>query len=116
MDAESLQSFRDKLLGLIEELENQAQSAREVAKPVELDQAAVGRISRVDAMQAQQMQLAMERRRATQRKRIEGALSRMDAGTYGACFICGVDIDAARLTVDPAATRCIDCVRDAEED
>jgi DnaK suppressor protein len=115
MDAETLQRFRDMLLRAVAVFEAQAESAREVSKPVALDQAAVGRLSRVDAMQAQQMHLAMKRRRAEQLRRIEGALRRIDAGTYGACFVCGADIGAARLEVEPTLTRCIDCVRDAEQ-
>lgn len=40
---------------------------------------------------------------------IEAAKARMDAGEYGDCIDCGVDIPLARLQVQPAAARCIDC-------
>jgi len=36
-----------------------------------------------------------------------GALTRIEAGTYGACEVCGTPIEPARLTADPAATTCI---------
>jgi DnaK suppressor protein len=40
---------------------------------------------------------------------IEGALSRLDEGTYGACTNCGEPIAKARLRALPWATYCIDC-------
>jgi RNA polymerase-binding transcription factor DksA len=40
---------------------------------------------------------------------IESALERIDAGTYGLCVDCAVPIAEARLQVQPAAARCVDC-------
>ncbi len=40
---------------------------------------------------------------------IEIALARIAAGGYGDCVDCGAAIGFARLTVNPAAVRCIDC-------
>ncbi|MDG2114206.1 MAG: TraR/DksA C4-type zinc finger protein [Actinomycetota bacterium] len=39
---------------------------------------------------------------------VEGALERLEAGTYGACVICDKAINPARLEAMPAADRCID--------
>jgi len=77
---------------------------------VELDQASVGRLSRMDAMQAQQMARDSEERRRQRLLRIEGALRRMESGDYGYCFVCGEEIDVRRLHADPSHTRCIKCV------
>jgi len=38
---------------------------------------------------------------------VEGALQRIDDGTYGTCGECGEDISADRLEAIPAADRCI---------
>lgn len=35
------------------------------------------------------------------------ALARIEAGTYGACDVCGKPIEQARLNADPAASTCI---------
>jgi DnaK suppressor protein len=86
------------------------ETSREAGKPVELDQASVGRLSRIDAMQAQQMAQASERRRQQQLLKIEVALRRIETGEYGYCFVCGEEIDVRRLGVDPTNTRCIRCV------
>ena len=80
--------------------------------PVELDQTSVGRLSRIDAMQAQSMALATERRRAIQLARIDQALARVTADTYGLCVKCDEPIEPRRLTLDPAIAVCLACAQD----
>jgi len=41
-------------------------------------------------------------------KEVEAALSRLDAGKFGVCEVCGKPIPDARLEVSPAARYCID--------
>lgn len=48
-------------------------------------------------------------------ERLTDAIARIDAGTYGACLVCGDLIEPARLRALPEAAECIDCVRFAEE-
>jgi DnaK suppressor protein len=45
---------------------------------------------------------------------IEGALERIQAGTYGICRTCGQPISEERLEAIPYATQCIDCKRREE--
>jgi DnaK suppressor protein len=45
---------------------------------------------------------------------IENALTRMKAGKYGQCEVCGGRIPMARLNALPYATVCIDCQRELE--
>ena len=42
---------------------------------------------------------------------IDGALGRIDEGTYGNCVSCGKPIAEDRLAAIPWATQCIDCKR-----
>lgn len=42
-------------------------------------------------------------------RRIDAALARIAAGTYGRCSDCGAAIPQARLAVEPAALRCATC-------
>jgi RNA polymerase-binding protein DksA len=46
--------------------------------------------------------------------RIDGALKRIDEGTYGTCENCGREIATERLEAYPWASLCIDCKREAE--
>ncbi len=40
---------------------------------------------------------------------IRTALSRIEAGTYGACSRCGAEIGRVRLAALPSATTCVAC-------
>lgn len=104
---------RKRLLARRTELAEQVEATAEERKPVEADQATVGRLSRMDAIQAQAMAQATERLRATEMHRIDAALARLDAGEYGLCVACGGEIDEKRLALDPAAPNCIACARAA---
>lgn len=76
---------------------------------VELDQSRVGRLSRMDAIQVQEMALAAKRRRQSELSRVRAALQRIDDGDYGYCVSCDEPIAAKRLEVDPATPTCIRC-------
>ncbi len=85
------------------------ESSKDSTKPVELDQTMVGRLSRMDAMQQQQMALASERRRQQELQRIEAALTRIDSEDYGYCIKCDEEINPKRLELDPTTLVCIQC-------
>ena len=78
---------------------------------VELDQQAVGRLSRQDALLSQSMARATQLRRNAQRAALAAALQRLDAGEFGYCDDCGEDIAPGRLRLDPTARLCVDCAR-----
>ncbi len=84
------------------------------AKPVELDQTRVGRLSRMDAMQAQAMSVEAKRRREAELKNIKAALLRTGAGTYGECLECSEMISVARLEFNPSTPYCIQCAESKE--
>lgn len=90
----------------IVDLSDMARDARSV---VSLDQQSVGRLSRMDALQGQAMAQASERHRLAELARIDAAVHRIDAGTYGDCLSCGEEIAQGRLEADPAASLCIAC-------
>jgi len=108
MKETDIEQFKQELLRLKSELQDQ-EAFKGSGDPVELDQARVGRLSRMDAMQAQQMSLEGARRRKHQLLIIEGAFRRIEIGEYGYCVVCGDEIDIRRLSIDPANTRCVKC-------
>jgi len=109
MDEENLEPIRQLLLKIKSKLQEQEKTSKETSKPVELDQTKVGRISRMDAMQAQQMALDASRRRQLQLVKIKSAFQRINSSEYGYCLGCDEDIDIRRLMVDPTNTHCIEC-------
>jgi DnaK suppressor protein len=56
----------------------------------------------------------LEENSARMLEAIDGALARVEAGTYGTCEKCGREISAERLEAYPWASLCIDCKREAE--
>ena len=97
-----------------DELEGIEESSAEASAVVELDQAKVGRLSRMDAMQAQAMAQASAARRKQTLRRIEAALLRLDDDDFGYCLQCGEPINPKRLEFDPTVELCIDCASKAE--
>ena len=105
-----LEQFKRRLISLRAELQNPEESSKEATKPVDMDQAASGRLSRMEVMQAQLIAEEPARRRQRQLGKVEGALRRIEAGDYGNCFICGDELDSRRLSADPTTTRCVKCM------
>lgn len=97
-----------------EELERIAATGEASAAVVELDQSKVGRLSRMDAMQAQAMAKASGQRRETMLREITGALNRIAGGSYGICENCDEPINPKRLEIDPTARLCIKCASQSE--
>ena len=104
---------REELHRELEALERELQASldgsADAARPVELDQPAVGRVSRIDAIQQQKM---IEANRAAARSRLDlvrSALRRFEAGEYGECLACGEPVGFARLKARPESLFCIDC-------
>ena len=110
---EQLQSFQSLLQDKKSQLDSIKETAEGAAGVVELDQSKVGRLSRMDAMQAQAMSVETNRRREIELQRIGNALQRIEDDEYGTCLRCGEDIDIQRLEIDPATPVCIDCARPA---
>ena len=102
-------AIREKLLHIRAELMAVAATAAASSQVVELDQAKVGRLSRMDALQAQAMSKASGLRREQTLQLVAQALARLDSGDYGDCRGCDEPIDRKRLQSDPTAFLCIDC-------
>ena len=97
------------ILNEMDQLKHLSETTKDSRAPVELDQQSVGRLSRMDAMQQQSMELATEERRHSRLAALAAALRRVKSGDYGCCLKCDDKIAAGRLAVDPAVTLCIDC-------
>ena len=113
-DTIAVAAFRGLLLAREQTLIQEVADGDESESTIELDQTRFGRLSRMDALQAQQMAKASSRRRHAERGRIVAALKRIDDGEYGYCMSCGEPIPEPRLRIDPAATQCVGCATKSE--
>ncbi len=100
--------------GAITELKEQLSIEDPTGEPVKPDNA-IGRLSRVDAMQQQQMSLELRRQRQANLTRLERALNLINDGEYGTCPRCEDDIAPKRLEAMPDAIFCFDCANAVEQ-
>lgn len=101
--------FEQLLLDEQAELMGVADLLSDSAGAVSLDQTAVGRVSRVDALQQQSMALASQQRQDERLVAIKEALERIDDNIYGECVECLDAIPVKRLEIDPSVACCINC-------
>ena len=108
----------DELQGLLKELKQTLEShlnqTRSDTNPVALDQQSVGRVSRIDAIQQQQMAIASHEQASLQLKQVELALHRVEAEAYGFCLACEEPVMFARLQAQPFAELCLECQSTSE--
>jgi len=80
---------------------------------VSLDPGREGRVSRVDALQQQQMAKAGRRRASARLERIDAAIERLesDPEDFGWCPDCGEPIPWRRLQAVPEAVLCVPCLQ-----
>ncbi|TVR45796.1 MAG: hypothetical protein EA425_17725 [Puniceicoccaceae bacterium] len=99
-----LPRIEERLATIEEELASLTQDTRAVAPDV-----SIGRLSRLDSMQMQNMALEATRRLKEERSRLEEAIRRIHGGSFGRCFSCGREIASERLEARPDAVVCIGC-------
>lgn len=90
------------------ELQRALEATRDDSRPVELE-LSIGRLTRMDAMQQQQMAAALRQRLETQLAQVQRALGKLADGSYGQCASCEEPIGMARLLVKPEAPFCVPC-------
>lgn len=108
MTPDRIEHFKKLLDDLAAELKSDLEEPNPDTAPVALD-TSIGRLSRMDAMQSQQMALEQKRRRENQLLRVRSALDAIESGRYGLCRKCGNAIGEDRLEVQPDALLCVEC-------
>lgn len=108
MQKDKQRTYRVKLEALIEELEAQLKLADSSDDSVAPDNA-IGRLTRMEAIQAQSMNAAARREKERRLYRARRALDRIEKGTYGECVSCGQEIPEGRLDIMPEAPYCVRC-------
>ena len=110
------EELHNDLKGQRAELEELLADRAGLTSTVELDQSAVGRITRIDALQAQKMAQALHRRHALRLQRTVAALERYaeDPEEFGFCLACGECIGFGRLKAKPESFLCVPCLQEKE--
>lgn len=109
LSEEQVAEIKNLLLKRQLELQDLLQQREQTSRPVELDQQSVGRVSRIDAIQQQQMAAANKKQAEVELKQIFRALKEIEEEEYGYCQECDKPIPFARLQIKPTAALCISC-------
>ena len=110
---EQLEELRRDLLADRARLEQYLALTKEGAKPIALG-TPIGRLSRMDAMQQQEMTKTSRSTLATRLLQIDASLEAYRKGEYGDCRSCDEPIGYRRLKARPEAPFCVSC-QDARE-
>lgn len=108
LTAEQLQEIKEILEGEHARLTRSLKRANRDG-PVQLDQQAVGRLSRMDALMNEGLAQGSMTRAGEELGLIERALERVENGTYGFCQTCEAPIDVDRLEAIPETLTCSGC-------
>ena len=118
MTPEQANPYRQQLLVMRSSLLEQMSAQR--GGELDRAQAAADHFERRQDSSAQvaterELEFAIGEREIGELAIIDAALARFEAGTYGECTDCGIDIPAPRLQASPEAPRCIHCQEKAEQ-
>lgn len=108
MDDATLERFKQQLEELEAELRDSVEGKADATAPVQVD-SSIGRLSRMDAIQSQQMALGLKARQQQALLRVQNALKAIANGTYGECRRCKGPIATERLEAQPDAVFCVTC-------
>jgi DnaK suppressor protein len=106
--ASQVAELRGDLLTLRDDLTALLTLSQDDAKPVSLENP-IGRLSRMDAIQQQQMAKASRSMNQLRVKQVAGALTAIDQGDYGCCKRCEEPIGYRRLKAKPETPFCVEC-------
>lgn len=112
---EQLETLQHQLQQMEKDLRNALEDSADSAKPVQLDQQLMGRVSRIDAIQQQSMANASRANQELLLRKVLLALRLVEEGEYGYCRQCDEPIPFGRLQIKPEATLCINCQSAAEQ-
>lgn len=89
--------FKEQIIGL-----------KELTKPIAPD-CAIGRVSRMDAINNKSVNEAALRQKERQLKGLEVAINEIDSKKFGICISCGKAIPTGRILIMPESKKCVIC-------
>ena len=105
-----MDEIRIKILEEIQKTERLISEYKEMTKPVEPD-SAIGRISRMDAINNQAVTESSLRQAREKLKKLNIVLSKIGDKDFGICLSCRKPIPLGRILVRPESMHCVNCAR-----
>lgn len=100
--------IKDRLIIEISRTEEIIQEYKEMTKPVAPDDA-IGRISRMDAINNKSVTEAALRQAEIKLKSLKRVLSKLDDKDFGICLKCHKPIPLGRILIRPESLYCVHC-------
>jgi len=108
LSPEEKEKIKEAILRKAEELDDRITEYRELTKPIPPSDA-IGRVSRMDAINNKSVNEAALRQAEKQRQGLDRALQRLDDDRFGLCTRCGEAIPTGRIMLMPGALTCVRC-------
>ena len=108
LSKEEKENIRMAIAKKAAQLDERIEEYRELTKPIPPSEA-IGRVSRMDAINNKSVNEAALRQAEKQRQGLDRALQRLDDDRVGLCTRCGEAIPNGRLLLMPGAVTCVRC-------
>ena len=100
--------IRNRIHRKIVDIDERILEYRELTKPIP-PSVAIGRVSRMDAINNRSINEAALRQLEVKLKGLESAIYRLNDDKFGRCLGCGEMIPIGRIILVPGATKCVSC-------
>lgn len=100
--------LREKIKTAIVETKELVSELKELTKPIGPENA-IGRISRMDAINNKSINDAALRKAVEKLRKLKFADEHLDDANFGICIKCKQEIPEGRLLLMPQATKCVNC-------
>jgi DnaK suppressor protein len=110
LNPEQKEQIRQKILANCAKMEKRIEEYTELTKPISPENA-IGRISRMDAINNKSVNEAALRNAKSKLQRLQRCLQELDSESFGLCRQCGLQIEFEKLLVMPESVRCVSCVK-----
>ncbi len=100
--------LKENIIVKIALFKEQIEELKEITKPIEPD-CAIGRVSRMDAINNRSVNEAALRQKQKQLIGLEYAIKNINDKKFGICITCGQSIPLGRILIMPGSKRCVNC-------
>lgn len=108
MTAAEKEALKEQVHGALEAVAKEIVELEGLTQPIPPD-AAIGRISRMDAINNRSINEAALRAAREKQNKLAATLRHIDREGFGLCTQCGNAIPQGRMLLMPHATRCVKC-------
>ena len=108
MDRQTRIKIKQKIIENIESLKEDISDLEELTRPIGPENA-IGRISRMDAINNKSINEAALQTARNKLVKLNNALSKADDDDFGICVKCQQPIPEGRILLMPESTRCVNC-------